>query len=80
MLALAACLFAAACEPPRVEPSAARRIVSLDYCADQFVLGLAERRRILAVSPDADADFSYMRASAEGLRTVRPRAEDVPKS
>lgn len=77
VLALAACLFAAACEPPPVEPSAARRIVSLDYCADQFVLGLAERRRILAVSPDADADFSYMRASAEGLRTVRPRAEDV---
>lgn len=78
MLALAACLFAASCEPRPVKPSgAARRIVSLDYCADQFVLGLAERGRILAVSPDAGAAFSYMRAAAEGLPTVRPRAEDV---
>lgn len=78
MLALAAGLFLAACEPPPVRPSAAaRRIVSLDYCADQFVLGLAERGRILALSPDAGAAFSYMRAAAEGLPTVRPRAEDV---
>lgn len=78
MLALAAGLFLAACEPPRAKPSAAaRRIVSLDYCADQFVLGLAERGRILALSPDAGAAFSYMRAAAEGLPTVRPRAEDV---
>lgn len=55
----------------------ARRIVSLDYCADQFVLRFATPSRILAVSPDADADFSYMRASAQGLRKVRPVAEDV---
>ncbi len=55
----------------------ASRIVSLDYCADQFVLGLAGRERILALSPDAGKDFSYLRAEAEGLPTVRPRAEDV---
>lgn len=55
----------------------ASRIVSLDYCADQFVLGLAERERILALSPDAGRDFSYLRAEAAGLPTVRPRAEDV---
>lgn len=53
------------------------RIVSLDYCADQFVLKLVDRDRILAVSPDADADFSYMRAAAVGLRKVRPVAEDA---
>jgi iron complex transport system substrate-binding protein len=53
------------------------RIVSLDYCADQFVLGLADRERILAVSPDAGKSFSYMRAAAAGLPRVRPRAEDV---
>lgn len=57
--------------------AAPRRIVSLDYCADQFVLGLAGRDRILAVSPDAEAEFSYLRAAAAGLPTVRPRAEDV---
>ncbi|MEM1105557.1 MAG: ABC transporter substrate-binding protein [Pseudomonadota bacterium] len=53
------------------------RIVSLDYCADQYVLKLADRAQILAVSPDAGADFSHMRAAARGLPTVRPVAEDV---
>ena len=64
--------------PPRVLPEgSASRIVSLDYCADQFVLGLAARRHVLALSPDAGKDFSYLRAEAAGLPTVRPRAEDV---
>ena len=64
--------------PPRVLPEgSASRIVSLDYCADQFVLGLADRRHVLALSPDAGKDFSYLRAEAAGLPTVRPRAEDV---
>ncbi len=54
-----------------------RRIVSLDYCADQYVLKLVERDRILAVSPDAGRDFSYMRDAATDLPTVRPVAEDV---
>ena len=53
------------------------RIVSLDFCADQFVLKLVDRDRILAVSPDAGADYSYMRAAATGLQTVRPVAEDA---
>ena len=57
--------------------AAPARIVSLDYCADQFVLKLVDRDRILAVSPDADADFSYMRDAAAGLPTVRPIAENV---
>jgi len=51
--------------------------VSLDYCADQFVLKLVDPARILAVSPDAVADFSYMRDTAVGVPTVRPLAEDV---
>ena len=74
---LVACFFLAACQPPPPAKSPGRRIVSLDYCADQFVLGLADRADILAVSPDAGAAFSYMRAAAQGLPTVRPRAEDV---
>jgi iron complex transport system substrate-binding protein len=53
------------------------RIVSLDYCADQFVLRLVDRDRILAVSPGAREGFSYMRDAAAGLATVRPVAEDV---
>jgi len=55
----------------------AQRVVSLDYCADQFVLHLLPRSRILAVSPDAEKHFSYMRDSADGIRKVRPLAEDV---
>ncbi|MEO0882636.1 MAG: ABC transporter substrate-binding protein [Pseudomonadota bacterium] len=54
-----------------------QRIVSLDFCADQYVLKLADRSRILAISPDAVKDFSYMRDAAVGVPTVRPIAEDV---
>lgn len=54
-----------------------QRIVSLDYCADQYVLKFVDRDRILALSPDADADFSYMRDAAAGLPTIRPIAEDA---
>ena len=57
--------------------SRAERIVSMDYCADQYVLKFVSRERILALSPDAQAEFSYMRKAAVGLPTVRPVAEDV---
>lgn len=58
-------------------PDRPTRIVSLDFCADQYVLKLVEKDRILALSPDATEDFSYMRDEAVGLPTVRPQAEDV---
>lgn len=74
ILCAAACGPAPAAPPPERPPG---RIVSLDYCADQFVLGLADRSRILALSPDAGDDFSYLREAAAGLPIVRPRAEDV---
>ena len=54
-----------------------RRIVSLDFCADQYVLKFVEPERILAVSPDAGRDYSYMRDHAAGLPRVRPVAENV---
>ena len=53
------------------------RIVSLDFCADQYVLKLADREQILAVSPDAVRDFSFMRDEAASVPTVRSIAEDV---
>ncbi len=52
-------------------------IVSLDYCADQFVLGLADREQILALSADAAKPFSHLREKARGLKQVRANAEDV---
>jgi len=70
LLALGLSSIALAAEP-------AQRIVSLDYCADQFVLKLLPRERILALSPDATARYSYMRAHAGGIPQVRPVAEDV---
>lgn len=54
-----------------------RGIVSLDYCADQYVLALADPADILALSPQATAQFSYLRAQARQFRTLRPRAEDI---
>ncbi|MEM9385041.1 MAG: ABC transporter substrate-binding protein [Pseudomonadota bacterium] len=57
--------------------AAPRRIISLDYCADQYVVGLVGRDRILRVSPDATEQYSWVRDAAGGLPSVRPRAEDV---
>ena len=54
-----------------------RRIVSLDYCADQYVLRFADREDILALSIDAEKSFSYMREEAAGMPQVRPRSADV---
>ena len=41
------------------------------------MLKFVERDRILALSPDAEREFSYLRGQAAGLPTVRPAAEDV---
>ena len=54
-----------------------QRIISMDYCADQYVLALAEREEILALSPDADKTFSYLRDQADGIPQIRPVAESV---
>ncbi len=70
LFAIAATGMAMAEEPPE-------RVVSLDFCADQYLLKMLPRSRILALSPDAGKDFSYMRAHADGIATVRPIAEDV---
>jgi iron complex transport system substrate-binding protein len=73
-------LGAAGCtQPPALKTDHARpqRIVSLDYCADQFVLKLADRAQIAALSPDATKSFSYLADEAQGLAQVRAQAEDV---
>ncbi len=53
------------------------RIVSLDYCADQYVLKLADPEQILAISPGGTGSFSYMRETAKAFPTVRADAESV---
>ncbi len=82
LLSLLALYAATGCsDAPRLTSAAVTakpsRIVSLDLCADQFVLKFVERERILGVSPVASARFSYMRDAAHGVPVVRPSAEDV---
>ncbi len=54
-----------------------RRIISLDFCADQYLLALADRDTIVGLSPDSDKAFSYLRHQARGIAQIRPRAEDI---
>lgn len=87
MRILAACLVLLGCAPSVQPPSAKSestpaintpaRIVSLDYCADQYVLKLVERDYIAALSPDAGKAFSYLKDEARGIPTVQSRTEDI---
>lgn len=52
-------------------------VLSADYCADQFLLALADKEQIAAVSTDADKDFSYLRNRTAGIKQARPDAEAV---
>jgi len=69
-IALAASAASAAADAPR-------RIVSLDYCADQYVLALADRTQIAAVSRGAVRDDSFYRERARGLPRVRGGVEET---
>lgn len=53
------------------------RVVSLDYCADQFVLRFVPSEHIAAVSPDARKYFSFMKDAHVAVPSVRSTAEDV---
>lgn len=50
------------------------RVMSLDQCADQYVLALAPEAD-LALSPRADDPDAWLRRAAEGRRRVRPTLE-----
>jgi iron complex transport system substrate-binding protein len=53
------------------------RVLSADFCADQIVLALADPSQIAALSPDAEKDFSFLRAKAAGLPRARADAESA---
>jgi len=59
------------------EAAAAPTVMSLDSCADQYVLALAPRDSIVGLSARADDPDSYMRARAVGLPVRRATAESV---
>lgn len=53
------------------------RVVSLDYCADQYLLLIGEPEQIKALSRGADKDYAYLRKAAAAHRRIRPTAEEV---
>jgi len=53
------------------------RVVSLDSCADQLVLALADDAQIIALSPDARGPFSYYRERAERFPRHREEADEI---
>ncbi|NBU29638.1 MAG: ABC transporter substrate-binding protein, partial [Caulobacteraceae bacterium] len=53
------------------------RIVSLDQCADQYVLALAPRESIVGLSHRADDPDSRLRMLATGLPAIRVTAESL---
>ena len=71
LLALVAALAAA--RGAEAEP----RIASLDQCADQYVLALAPRDEIVALSKRALNDDSYLRGAAAGLPERRATLETI---
>ena len=57
--------------------TAGPRVVSLDQCADQFILALSPRADIAGVSYRAGAPDSYLRETARGLPRLRTDLESV---
>jgi len=53
------------------------KVVSLDQCADQYVLGLVPRDQILALSARARLNDSNFRDRAETVRRIRPDLESI---
>lgn len=69
--------LAAACLAGAAGGTERPRVVSLDYCADQYVLALADRGQIAAIATGPGDAHSALRALAVGLPRVRDSAEDV---
>jgi iron complex transport system substrate-binding protein len=57
--------------------AAAPRVVSIDPCADQYVLALSPRAAIAGLSYRAEAGDSYLRAQAHGLPRRRAMLETL---
>uniref|UniRef100_UPI0025D59D3D ABC transporter substrate-binding protein n=1 Tax=uncultured Caulobacter sp. TaxID=158749 RepID=UPI0025D59D3D len=73
--ALRALLAALALAP--VSALAGPRVMSLDSCADQYVLALAPRETIVGLSHRAISRDSYMRSRAGGLPLRRATFESL---
>src|SRR3546814_14862677 len=74
--ALAILAALAGCQP-RAPLPALRGVASIDFCADQMVLGLLPKAKIRAVSFEADSDTSFAVPPAPGIERLRPQPEDI---
>ncbi|HZZ88295.1 MAG TPA: ABC transporter substrate-binding protein [Caulobacteraceae bacterium] len=72
-----AAALAALCIGCAAAAEAAPRIVSLDQCADQYVLALAPRDQIVGLSKRARNADSYLRTDAAGLPERRATLESI---
>ena len=78
--AFAAMLAALCLAPLAAAASVPGRVVSINACADQLLLALADRQQILALTTYAhDPEMSFYADRAEGLPAIRGDAEQVLK-
>ena len=78
LLFLCTALLTGAAAPQRAPAAPPRRIVSLNLCADQLVLALADRAQIAGLTRNAaKAEMSAEAASARGLRILGTSAEEI---
>ena len=74
----AGALWAASTAPPAKAPAVPQRIVSINLCADQLVLALADRSQISGLTHNAtDTEMSGEAAKARGLPLLSNSAEQI---
>ncbi|MDO9362682.1 MAG: ABC transporter substrate-binding protein [Sphingopyxis sp.] len=78
LLGGAGALWATSGAPAVKAPAVPQRIVSINLCADQLVLALADRGQIAGLTHNAtDAEMSGEAAKARGLRLLSNSAEQI---
>ncbi|MGN7932365.1 ABC transporter substrate-binding protein [Sphingopyxis sp. 22461] len=71
-------LWAASPNPPAKAPAIPQRIVSINLCADQLVLALADRKQIAGLTKNAtDREMSGEAAKARGIPLLSNSAEQI---
>ncbi len=63
--------------PVRAGEALARRVISLDYCADAHLVAVADPSQIAALSAEADAPYAWTAGRYRQILRLPRRAEDV---
>mgnify|MGYP003624586243 CR=1 FL=1 len=78
-IVLFAALAAASCLSASLAHAEGPKAVSLDFCADQYLLALADPVQIMAVTKMATNENSYFREKATGLNQFGGTVEEILK-